>query len=86
MTDGTITVSSLGSGGADALTGVIYPPQVALVGFGAPVRRPWVLGEAVMPRTVVTVTLAADHRASDGRRGARFLAEIDKLPQRPEAL
>jgi len=86
MTDGTITVSSLGEGGADALTGVIYPPQVALVGFGAPVRRPWVLGEAVVPRTVVTVTLAADHRASDGRRGAKFLAEVDKLLQSPEAL
>jgi len=86
MTDGTITVSSLGEGGADALTGVIYPPQVALVGFGAPVRRPWVLGEAVVPRTVVTVTLPADHRASDGRRGAKFLAEVDKLLQSPEAL
>jgi pyruvate dehydrogenase E2 component (dihydrolipoamide acetyltransferase) len=86
MTDGTITVSSLGEGGADALTGVIYPPQVALVGFGAPVRRPWLAGDAVVPRTVVTVTLAADHRASDGRRGARFLAEIARLLQTPEAL
>jgi pyruvate dehydrogenase E2 component (dihydrolipoamide acetyltransferase) len=86
MTDSTITVSSLGEGGADALTGVIYPPQVALVGFGAPGRRPWVVGDAVLPRAVVTVTLAADHRASDGRRGARFLAEITKLLQSPETL
>jgi pyruvate dehydrogenase E2 component (dihydrolipoamide acetyltransferase) len=86
VTDGTITVSSLGEGGADALTGVIYPPQVALVGFGAPVRRPWVVDDAIVPRTVVTVTLAADHRASDGRRGAKFLAKIDKLLQSPEAL
>jgi pyruvate dehydrogenase E2 component (dihydrolipoamide acetyltransferase) len=87
MTDGTITVSSLGDGGADALTGVIYPPQVALVGFGTPVRRPWVMvDDAVVPRTVVTITLAADHRASDGRRGAKFLATIDKLLQNPEAL
>jgi pyruvate dehydrogenase E2 component (dihydrolipoamide acetyltransferase) len=86
MTDGTITVSSLGEGGADVLTGVIYPPQVALVGFGATLRRPWVLGESVVPRTVVTVTLAADHRASDGRRGAKFLAETDKLLQSPETL
>ena len=84
MTDGTITVSSLGEGGADALTGVIYPPQVALVGFGAPVRRPWVVDSDIVPRTVVTVTLAADHRASDGRRGAKFLVEIDKLLQSPE--
>lgn len=86
MTDATMTVSSLGDGGADALAGVIYPPQVALVGFGAPVRRPWLVEEAIVPRTVVTVTLAADHRASDGRRGAKFLAEVDRLLQNPEAL
>jgi pyruvate dehydrogenase E2 component (dihydrolipoamide acetyltransferase) len=86
MIDGTMTVSSLGEGGADALTGVIYPPQVALVGFGAPVWRPWVVDDVVVPRTVVTVTLAADHRASDGRRGARFLAEIAKLLRSPETL
>jgi pyruvate dehydrogenase E2 component (dihydrolipoamide acetyltransferase) len=86
MTDGTITVSSLGEGGAEALTGVIYPPQVALACFGAPGRRPWVVADAVLPRTVVTVTLAADHRASDGRRGTRFLAEIAKLLQSPETL
>ena len=86
LTDGTITVSSLGEAGAEALIGVIYPPQVALVGFGAPVRRPWLDGEAVLPRTTVTVSLSADHRASDGRRGARYLAEIARLLQEPEAL
>jgi pyruvate dehydrogenase E2 component (dihydrolipoamide acetyltransferase) len=86
MTEGTITVSSLGESGADALAGVIYPPQVALAGFGAPVRRPWVTGEEIRPREVVTVTLSADHRASDGRRGARFLAEIARRLQSPEEL
>jgi pyruvate dehydrogenase E2 component (dihydrolipoamide acetyltransferase) len=86
MTDGTITVSSMGETGAEALFGVIYPPQVALVGFGAPVRRPWVVGEALEARTVVTASLAADHRVSDGRRGARFLAEIERLLQAPEGL
>ncbi|MCL5778299.1 2-oxo acid dehydrogenase subunit E2 [Limibaculum sp. FT325] len=86
MTDGTVTVSSLGERGADSLTGVIYPPQVALVGFGTPARRPWVMGDSVVPRTLVTVTLAADHRASDGRQGARFLAGIDRLMQDPEGL
>jgi pyruvate dehydrogenase E2 component (dihydrolipoamide acetyltransferase) len=86
MTDGTITVSSMGEAGAEVLFGVIYPPQVALVGFGAPVRRPWVVGEAVEARTVVTASLAADHRVSDGRRGARFLAEIERLLQAPEGL
>jgi pyruvate dehydrogenase E2 component (dihydrolipoamide acetyltransferase) len=86
MTDGTIAVSSMGETGAEALFGVIYPPQVALVGFGAPARRAWVVGDAVAPRTVVTASLAADHRVSDGRRGARFLTEIERLLQEPEGL
>lgn len=83
MTQGTITVSSLGEGGVDALVGVIYPPQVALVGFGTPRLRPMVRDGAVQPRLAVTVSLAADHRVSDGRRGALFLAEIDRLLQEP---
>ena len=83
ITQGTITISSLGETGVDALIGVIYPPQVALVGFGAPRLRPMVHGGEVKPRLAVTVSLAADHRVSDGRRGAVFLAEIDRLLQEP---
>lgn len=86
MTSGTITISSLGERGVDQMTGVIYPPQVALVTFGTPRAVPRVVDGEVTPRQVVAVTLAADHRASDGRRGARFLSEIDKLLQTPEAL
>jgi pyruvate dehydrogenase E2 component (dihydrolipoamide acetyltransferase) len=85
ITQGTITVSSLGETGVDALFGVIYPPQVALVGFGAPRVRPMVREGSVQPRLAATVTLAADHRVSDGRRGALFLAEIDRLLQEPES-
>ena len=84
ITQGTITVSSLGETGVDALVGVIYPPQVALVGFGAPRLKPVVFKGAVQPRLAVTVSLAADHRISDGRRGAQFLAEIDRFLQEPE--
>ncbi len=86
MTDGTITVSSLGEKGVDAMTGVIYPPQVALVGFGAPRSCARVLNGAVTARTVVTATLAADHRVSDGRRGAQFLLKIEEALKNPEAL
>ena len=86
ITEGTITVSSLGESGADALFGVIYPPQVALVGFGAPRVQPMVRAGTIMPRLGVTASLAADHRISDGRRGALFLSEIDRLLQEPETL
>ncbi len=86
ISDPTLTVSSLGERGVEALYGIIYPPQVAIVGFGKVVERPWVIGKGVAARPVVTSTLAADHRVSDGHRGALFLAKIGDLLQTPEAL
>lgn len=86
ITNATITLSSLGEGGVEALYPVIYPPQVAILGFGGPVVRPWVSGGAVSTASLITATLAADHRVSDGHRGSRFLAEIDRLLQSPEEL
>lgn len=86
MTEGTITVSSLGETGAESMTGVIFPPQVALVGLGAPHERPWVVDGAVVPRNVVTLTVSADHRVSDGRQVARFIAAFETLIQAPETL
>ena len=87
MTDATITVTNLGDQGVELVQGVIYPPQVALVGFGKVTDRVRAVDDgaiAVMP--AVTVSLAADHRASDGHRGALFLAEIARLLQSPESL
>jgi pyruvate dehydrogenase E2 component (dihydrolipoyllysine-residue acetyltransferase) len=86
LSDPTITVSSLGERGVEAMFAVIYPPQVAIVGIGMPVMRPWVVDDTVVPRRTVTITLAADHRVSDGHRGALFLNAIDKLLQEPEKL
>jgi pyruvate dehydrogenase E2 component (dihydrolipoamide acetyltransferase) len=84
MTLGTITISSLGETGAEAMAGVIFPPQVALIGLGAPHLRPWVVEGAIVPRHVVTLTIAADHRVSDGRQVARFIAEFEAAIQSPE--
>jgi pyruvate dehydrogenase E2 component (dihydrolipoamide acetyltransferase) len=86
MTDATITVTNLGDEGADLVAGVIYPPQVALVGFGRVKERPWIEDGRVVAAPVVTASLAADHRASDGHRGALLLAEIGRLLQEPDAL
>jgi pyruvate dehydrogenase E2 component (dihydrolipoamide acetyltransferase) len=86
MTDGTITISAIGERGADDMAAVIFPPQVAILGIGAPVRRPWIAGDRIAIRTTVTFTLSADHRVSDGRRGSKFLAEIAEALQTPEAL
>ena len=81
-----MTVTNLGDQGVDAVYGLIYPPQVALVGFGRVTERPWAVGGMVGARPVVTATLAADHRATDGMVGARFLDHIDRLLQEPEQL
>lgn len=86
MSDPTVTVTNLGDQGVDAVFGVIYPPQVALVGFGRLTERPWVQDGAVQAVPVVCATLAADHRASDGHRGALFLAELREWLQQPQAL
>jgi pyruvate dehydrogenase E2 component (dihydrolipoamide acetyltransferase) len=86
LADPTVTVTSLGERGADSVLGVIYPPQVTLVGFGSILARPFVVDGAVRPRPLVTASLAADHRASDGHRGGLLLAEIDRLLQEPERL
>jgi pyruvate dehydrogenase E2 component (dihydrolipoamide acetyltransferase) len=83
---GTITVSSLGEQGVEEVFPVIYAPQVAIVGFGTPVERPWLTEGRIEPRWLVRATLAADHRVSDGHRGALFLDAVTRLLQEPETL
>ena len=86
LTDATVTVTNLGEQGAEVVYGVIYPPQVALVGFGKIQERPWVVDGKVVPARVVQATLSADHRASVGHRGALFLNALDRLLLQPETL
>jgi len=86
MTDPTITVTSLGERGVDSVFGIIYPPQLALVGFGKLVERPWVVDGRLVAQPVVSATLSGDHRATDGHRGALLLDAIDHLLQEPEKL
>ena len=82
----TITVTALAEEGVDAVIPAIYPPQVAIVGVGSIVERPWVVEGQVKATPVVTLTVAADHRVTDGRAGARFLACIRDALQTPEKL
>jgi pyruvate dehydrogenase E2 component (dihydrolipoyllysine-residue acetyltransferase) len=86
MSDPTITVTNLGDRGVQSVFGVIYVPQVALVGFGKIVERPWAANGMVGARPLLTATLSADHRVSDGHRGGLYLAAIDRLLQEPEKL
>jgi pyruvate dehydrogenase E2 component (dihydrolipoamide acetyltransferase) len=86
IADPTATVSSLGDRGVEALLPVIYPPQVAIFGFGTVQVRPWVADGRIAPRRVLTATLAADHRVSDGHRGALLLRRIEDLLQESDKL
>jgi pyruvate dehydrogenase E2 component (dihydrolipoamide acetyltransferase) len=81
-----ITLTSLGDEGADAVFPIIFPDQVAIVGAGRIAERPWVEAGHVVPRRLLTLTLAADHRVTDGRAGARFLARMAALLDSPEDL
>lgn len=86
MSDPTITVTNLGDQGVETVFGVIYPPQVALVGFGSMLVRPWLQDGEVRALPTLRATLAADHRTSDGHRGALFLVELRELLQQPQSL
>nr|WP_217500701.1 dihydrolipoamide acetyltransferase family protein [Arthrobacter sp. C9C5] len=86
MADPTITVTNLGDLGVESVYGVIYPPQVAMVGFGRVLEQPWAENGMLGVRAAAIATLSADHRVSDGLRGGRFLARIQELLQKPDEL
>jgi pyruvate dehydrogenase E2 component (dihydrolipoamide acetyltransferase) len=86
LTDATITLTSLGDLGVEKVYGVIYPPQVALVGFGKVTEQPWAENGMLGIRPVLTATLAGDHRATDGHRGGQFLDALNRQLQEPEKL
>ena len=86
LASATITVTSLGEGSVETVYPIIYPPQVAIVGFGSVVVRPWCVAGAIVATPVIHATLAADHRVTDGTRGSAFLMAVADLLQRPEEL
>jgi len=86
LSDATLAVTSLGDEGVETIYGVIYPPQVSIVGFGAIHSEVRAEGDLLGTRSVLRATLAADHRASDGQEGSRFLTSIARGLANPEKL
>lgn len=86
LSDATLTVTSLGEEGVETIYGVIYPPQVSIVGFGAIHSEVRAEGDLLGTRSVLRATLAADHRASDGQEGSRFLKAVARQLAEPEKL
>lgn len=86
LADSTITITSLGEGAVETVYGIIYPPQVALIGFGGITEEPWAEGGMLGIRPISTVTLSADHRATDGNTGSMFLTALKNYLKNPEQL
>ncbi|HEX5769667.1 MAG TPA: dihydrolipoamide acetyltransferase family protein, partial [Nocardioidaceae bacterium] len=86
LADPTLTVTDLGDQGVEEVIGIIYPPQVALLGVGRITEHPWAVDGMLTVRPTVRLTLSGDHRATDGATGAQFLNAIEQLLQHPEAL
>ena len=86
LTSSTMTVNSLGDRGVEGVLPIIYPPQVAIIGFGKIIEQPWVVDSQIVLRPIVQMTLAADHRVSDGHRGGLFLNAIAEKLCAPESL
>lgn len=86
LSDSTITITSIGEGGADSVYGIIYPPQVAIIGFGNISEQPFAENGMLGVHPLVHVTVAADHRATDGLTGSRFLIALNRHLQNPALL
>lgn len=83
LTGGTFTVNNYGVFGVDGSAAIINHPEVAILGIGRIIERPWVVGGQVVPRHVTELTLAFDHRVCDGGTAGgflRFLADCVESP------
>jgi pyruvate dehydrogenase E2 component (dihydrolipoamide acetyltransferase) len=85
---GTFTVSNLGMYGVVEFTSIINPPQAAILSVGATQRLPMFVGDTdeVVAKQIMRLTLAGDHRVTDGAEVARFLNEVKRLLESPLAL
>ncbi|MGE3539456.1 MAG: dihydrolipoamide acetyltransferase family protein [Candidatus Tectimicrobiota bacterium] len=84
ITDGTFTITNLGTTGIELFTPIINPPQVAILGVGMVQRRPVVVGDALAIRPSVYLSLVFDHRAVDGVPAANFLQTLKGLLEKPQ--
>jgi len=85
-TGGTFTLSNLGMFGVSSATPIVNPPQCCILGVGAIERRPVAIGDGLAVGEVMSLTLAADHRAIDGATGAELLRAIKRRLEDPIAL
>ncbi len=86
MTGATFTVSNLGTYGVREFSAIINPPEVGILAVAAAEKRAVVRNEQIVARTMMTVTLSADHRAVDGAAAAEFLRTLKSLLEEPATM
>ncbi len=83
LTGGTFTVNNYGVFGVDGSAAIINHPEVAILGIGRIIKRPWVVQDEVVPRQMTELTLAFDHRVCDGGTAGGFLRFIADCVESP---
>ena len=86
MSNGTITITNLGSFGVDTGTPIINPGEVSIVALGTIKQKPWVVDGQIEARFVTTIGASFDHRVVDGDVASRFLADIASIIEEPAML
>jgi 2-oxoisovalerate dehydrogenase E2 component (dihydrolipoyl transacylase) len=86
LTGSTFTLNNYGGLGVDGSAAIINHPEVAILGLGRMIERPWVVDGAVVPRRIMQISLVFDHRVCDGGYAAGFLRSIVTAIENPLAL
>lgn len=86
LTGSTFTINNYGSLGVDGSAAIINHPEVAILGIGRMIERPWVVDGAVVPRRIAQLSLVFDHRVTDGGVAAGLLRDIADAMESPLAL
>ena len=79
----TFTLNNYGSLGVDGSAAIINHPEVAILGIGRIIERPWVVQGQIVPRRIAQLSLAFDHRVCDGGYAAGFLRRMTELIEHP---
>ena len=83
VSGGTFTITNLGAFGVEAFTPIINPPECAILGLGRIARQPVIMGDQVVPRDRMSLSLTFDHRIIDGAPAARFVQELAAKVENP---
>ncbi|WZP00206.1 dihydrolipoamide acetyltransferase family protein [Isosphaeraceae bacterium EP7] len=83
MRGGTFTITNLGAFGIEAFTPIINSPECAILGLGRIARQPVTIGEQIVSRERMTLSLTFDHRIVDGGPAARFLQDLSLMVENP---